>query len=175
MEKQYSNKILISKLIILNILTLGIYHIYWTYRNWKYIKKYAKKGIRPGWRTVGLIVPIYNIWLIYDQFRSIIELANKKKVKTSWSAGGLTALFVILAIITTRISWKLPEDYIFIFLEPILTSIAILPLIPIQNYFNRYWDKVQKHNLKSEFTTTEIILMTLGIIFWVLIIIIGIY
>ena len=171
MEKQYSNKILISKLIILNILTFGIYTIYWVYKNWKYIKEYGKKDIQPGWRTVGLIVPIYNIWLIYDQFKSIINLANKKKIETNWSAGGLTALFVILSIITIKITLRLPDDYIFVFLYPLLTFIAILPLIPIQNYLNNYWSKVQKHNLESKFATTEIILMVLGIILWAFILI----
>ncbi|MBI2176168.1 DUF4234 domain-containing protein [Candidatus Woesearchaeota archaeon] len=164
MKEKYSNKFPIKKLIILSIVTLGIYEIYWLYRNWKYIKETAKKDIHPKWRTLGLIVPLYGIWLIYDQFRTIIKLANQKKVNTKFSAGDLTAVYIGLTLIDNRLSWKLPDQYWYFSL--VFTVLALLPLIAIQKYFNGYWDKTQKSPEKTDFSIGEVVWIIVGVIFW---------
>jgi len=56
---QISFKQPIRNLVLLYVFTFGIYEIYWFYRNWKHMKIHKNLDISPGWRTVGLFVPIY--------------------------------------------------------------------------------------------------------------------
>jgi hypothetical protein len=62
---QYSNAQAPWRLVLLSIITFSFYEIYWFYRNWKHLKTHKQLEISPGWRTVGLCVPILGIVLIY--------------------------------------------------------------------------------------------------------------
>lgn len=165
MGNEYSNKFPIKKLIILSILTLGIYNYYWFYRNWKYIKEETKKDISPILRTIGLLIPIYNIWLVYDQFRAIIQLANKKKIKTKYFPITLTLTFIFFSYwgALSRIGGS-PQEYPIKIL--LFFPLILLPLICIQKYFNLYWDKTQKLPIRTDFSGGEVILIIVGIILW---------
>lgn len=163
-KEVYTNRVSIWKLLILTLLTLGIYHTYWIYRNWKFIKKYEKSDISPSWRTFGSIIPILNIWLVYGLFKSIMEMVRKKNIEINWSAGLLTFLYIF----TTVIFLLVPEEYfiISILLLPIIT----FPLIPIQNCLNKYWNKLEVKSLKTKINTGEIVLIIVGIVLWILIV-----
>ena len=164
MKIQHSSKISVLKLIFLSLLTMGIYHLYWFYKNWKFIKQNYKEDISPGWRTVGLIIPILNIFLIYNQFKSIIEIVKRKKIEINWSAGLLTFLYVFIEMIFLFG----PEKYFILF--AFLIPIGTLPLIPVQNCLNRFFDLIEKKSAKTKFATGEIILTIIGIILWISII-----
>ncbi len=163
MEIEHSNKTSVTKLILLSIVTFGIYHLYWFYKNWRFIKQHDKKDISPGWRTLGSIIPIINIWLIYDQFKSVIELAKKKNIEVNWSAGLLTFLYIFIGVIFLFG----PQEF---FIEILLIPIITLPLIPIQNYLNKFLEMTERKSVKTKFTTGEIILTIVLIILWILII-----
>jgi len=47
------------KFILMSLFTLGIYHIYWSYKNWKYIKDREHSNIMPFWRAFFL----FPIWI----------------------------------------------------------------------------------------------------------------
>ena len=40
------------KLVVMSLTTLGLYVLYWFYRNWKTIKLRGHDGIMPFWRAV---------------------------------------------------------------------------------------------------------------------------
>ncbi len=42
----------ITKLIILSICTIGIYEVYWFYKNWEIIKQREYSKISPFWRAI---------------------------------------------------------------------------------------------------------------------------
>ena len=41
----------ISRLIVMSILSCGIYEIYWIYKNWRYLKEPDHRYIKPFWRA----------------------------------------------------------------------------------------------------------------------------
>ena len=42
-----------AKLAIMSIATLGIYDIWWFYKNWLAVRARTGRKIRPGWRASG--------------------------------------------------------------------------------------------------------------------------
>ena len=45
----------VLKLIVMSVCTMGIYQLYWFYKNWKLIKDRTGQKIRPFWRAFFLL------------------------------------------------------------------------------------------------------------------------
>jgi len=168
MQEQYSNKLSIKKFIFLMIVTFGLYNISWIYNNWKYIKEIKKNNIHVIWRTIGLIIPFYNLWLIYDLFKNIVNLNIKEKIDIKYKGLSLFAIFIAFSVGSRAISRTLPDGYLILSL-----ATGILPLIPLfiaQKYFNNYWEKTQKLPEREWFTKGQIAWIIIGSIFWILVI-----
>jgi hypothetical protein len=144
--------------IFLTIATLGIYEIRWFYRNWKYLKAHLKLSISPGWRTVGLFLPIVNIVLMYSQFRDIRDYARDAGCDRSFSPGGVTVAYIVLALL-----FLLPYPY------GLLCYLTVWPLAVVQDTLNVYWRKEQPDLIeRRKFTGGQIFLLIIGGIFWFL-------
>lgn len=158
---QISFKQPIRNLVLLYVFTLGIYWIYWFYRNWKHMKIYKNLDISPGWRTVGLIIPIYNIVIIYEQFKNIRDFAREAGCETYSSPGWMTAGLLVLFGLSFQLTWKLPDPYSL--LTWILDLLALWILIIVQRTLNGYWEKEQIGlPEKTEFSGIEIAVLIIG-------------
>lgn len=173
--EQYSNAQAPWRLIILSILTFGIYEIYWFYRNWKHLKKHKDLDISPGWRTIGLFVPIYNIILIYQQFRDIRDFAVEVGCKTYSFPGRLTCGYIILGGISFRLAlyeWKLTDPAELLgstVFGLVISLLALWLLVVVQRTLNTYWEKEQPElTMRTKFSGKEIALLIIGGIFWIL-------
>jgi len=146
-------------LVLLMIFTLGTYQIVWFYRNWRDLNEYNNLGISPGWRTIGLFVPILGLILVYGQFNDIRTYANEGGVYDTYPPGWLFLGWLITNIIT---SYFLPVFSLFL----ILISVTCWPLVIVQKTLNSYWGKHQKDlKMRSGLSPLEIIFLILGIIF----------
>lgn len=111
--QQHSNAQAPWRLVLLSIITFGIYEIYWFYRNWEHLKIHKNLKISPGWRTAGLFVPIYNIVLIYRQFRDIRDFAIQSACETYTSPEWLTFGYIFLngiSFILALHEWRLKDS-----------------------------------------------------------------
>lgn len=152
-EKQFSFKQPIFHLVLLYILTFGLYGIYWFYKTWKQIKGHTKATFSPGWRTVSLFIPFYNIWRVYTLFNDIKSLRLEADFSESPSPGWLTFLLFLFTYLTNR----LPDPWY------LLGLLGVLPLLFAQGALNEYWEKEQKgRKEKTKFSTKEIAVMIVG-------------
>lgn len=143
----------IRKLAIFSILSFGLYYFYWFYRNWAQINIIKKKNYRPLLRTLGLLVPFLNLYLVYSQFEEIKEISIKIDYKLSFSPMLLAFVYMVLLSL-----WKFPDYYSY------LGVVSFLPLIPVQRGLNAYW-KGSK-SAKIMFSIKEVIVViVLGFIF----------
>jgi len=145
----------IRKLAIFSILTFGLYYFYWFYRNWVQINIIKKEHHRPLLRTLGLLVPLLNLYLVYTQFEEIKEISVEIDYKLSFSPLLLTFVYMVLLSL-----WKLPDfDY-----YSYLGALSFLPLIPVQKGLNAYWKGGKSE--KIMFSVKEVILLIVfGFIF----------
>jgi len=105
------------KLSLMSIATLGLYQVYWFYKNWKYVQKLGDKVNAP---LRALFYTLTSYWL----FKSIRQQAEDAQV------GGLQAGFLALALFLLGSLWRLPDPWWVVGLG------AFLPLLPVQSTVN---------------------------------------
>ncbi len=140
------------KLTVMSLCTLGIYEIYWFYRNWKRIESRGRQKIMPFWRAV------FTVLFCYPCFAKIREYGASRGIFP-------VPPFVVLTVfyILTTISWKLPDPFWLISL------FTVFFLLPIQSYVNRInAAESPGHDPNSRFTAWNWAATVFGGIFFIL-------
>jgi len=139
-------------LALLSLCTIGVYEIYWFYRTWKQLKQQAGDQISPGWRTVGLFVPILNIYLVYKLFDRISDLRLQSGVGPMFAPGWLTAFYLIWCL-----TYRLPDPAWLVSLA------SFVPLLVAQNALNELWGSLQPGRpVRTWLSVWEIALIVVG-------------
>lgn len=156
--------------IILSIVTCFGYSFYWYYKTWRDLKSEAlsKRGqekpeleqfadTSPMLRTLGLMVPLFNIYMALSLIKAIAELnpsENSYTKKHPLVSSGL----VMGAIIALLCLYKLP-GVLFM-----LSFTAAVPLSVVQLWLNKYWQSVESKDVlvRHAFTGKELIVVILG-------------
>jgi hypothetical protein len=108
------------KFLLLMVLTLGLYSVYWFYRNWKLLNVHHK-GYWPVPRA------IFSIFFAHALFSEVDSLLRKRGIKHAWAPGTAATVYVISAI-ASRVLEKLAD---MPGVSPMFSVIAFLTLIPI--------------------------------------------
>jgi len=111
----------LPKLFVLSIATLGLYQLYWFYRNWKYVKRRDGSPIMPFWRA--LFSPIWFYPLYRDLKRDSRERFGKVLLPGAPWIVLLLLLFVGLGVM---------ESFGGFF--ELLSLLSVLCLLPYANY-----------------------------------------
>ena len=87
------------RILVYTVLTLGIYAFYWFYSVNKQIKLEYDEEYSPFWRTIGLLVPIYDIlvlWRVSDTVtRTVIEDQNGPVIFLLWIVFFPAAIYLV--------------------------------------------------------------------------------
>jgi len=126
-----------SKLVIMSICTLGLYEIYWFYKNWEHIKHQEQSNIMPFWRAFFAM-----IWA-YSAFDYIRKNLGEEGLNTALYAGLAAIAFFVLNIMT-----RLPDPYWLV------SFLSFLTLIPANNAITKINQKsdnnfIQNGSIKS--------------------------
>lgn len=106
------------KLSLMSIVTLGLYQIYWFYKNWKCVQNLGDKVNAP---LRALFYTLTSYWL----FKKIGERAKNAQLGGSLQAGLLALMLLLLGSL-----WRLPDPWWIVGLG------AFLPLLPVQSTVN---------------------------------------
>jgi serine/threonine protein kinase len=137
----------ITKLVVMSIVTLGLYQLYWGYKNWKSYKLRSNADIMPIARA------IFGVFYTYPLFGHIARDAEQAQIK-SFPAGVLAIVWILLAAIAPR----LPDPFWLI------TFLSFCALIPVQKTINQLNQKaVPTHDQNRKF----------GILNWLAIVLMG--
>lgn len=124
-------------LIWLNLASFGLYFYVWFYRNWKHFAPLWPQA-RPLLRTIGLFLPLLDLWLIWDFVKRVrAELtAQHLSFVSPWPLVG-----VMLWASTT---WFMPTEGL-LYLWTVMVGIgAVLAgafcLVAMQRPLNLYWE-----------------------------------
>ncbi|MBI2444501.1 MAG: zinc-ribbon domain-containing protein [Candidatus Magasanikbacteria bacterium] len=162
------------RLAVLSVLTLGIYDVYWFYKNWDAIKKQEGKKISPLARA------IFAVFYCHDLFKRVALSAKNhgyvKKISYSFWA----TTYIILIIAGTAMGQvardnpdfkSLASDYpslviYFSVFQFIIILSSFIPLLPIQKVINFNNDSIAQIHQRKKFSIGEAILIVLGIVFF---------
>lgn len=142
------------KLVLMSICTMGLYELYWFYKNWVLIKERERTGIMPFWRAV------FAYFFCYSLFKSVQASAEAVSPHTSISPGPLAAGWIVVTLL-----WKLPDPFWLV------TYLAVLVLLPVQKVVSGINESVAPdHNKNERFTSWNIVALVVGGLFFALIV-----
>lgn len=149
----------VLRVIGFGIISLGIYGFYWFFVTRKQVTEEVGGKDQVGLQTVGLIVPILNIFILYWLFRDIDKL-HRQAGLSGFPALPLAVTPLVISIITRII--------------PKLSIIGLANLVVygfVVSKLNEYWDK--KTDGKAEnapVTGSEIAVVVGGLVLMILLI-----
>lgn len=110
----------VFKLTVMSLCTMGLYEVYWFYRNWKLIRERDGSPIMPFWRA------FFGVFFCYACFAKIREFGESRNVSGSLAAGPLTTGWIVCTL-----TWRLPDPY------GLISLLAFVFVLPVQSYVNR--------------------------------------
>lgn len=156
----------LNKLIWLIILTGGLYQIYWFYRNWRDFKEHKNLDISPGLRTLGLFIPLVNLYFVGTQFKDLKDYEEEASVKP-FSIYAVIIGWIVLSYLSVRLSFY--ENPLTGMISLLLSFCLIIPFSVVQKTLNEYWLKEQGDlPLRKGLSVGEIIVLIIGLILLVL-------
>jgi len=159
-----------GKLITLYILSLGLYGVYWFYKNWKLQQPLMDKKIYPVWRA------IFSIFFTHALFRRINEQATDLEKKHQFNANTLATFFVATIVashILDRLSTHSTMFEGMISSTVIITSLVLLclsafPMVKVQATVNRINGDMLGY-LNHKYSLGNYALIIFGVLLWLLI------
>ena len=149
----------VSRLVIMSILSVGLYPTYWMYKNWKIIKSQEKSEILPFWRGAFGIFFIHNLFevMLYN-YES--KSTHKAKFSSSDLATGYILLFVV-AIIGYFVSSYLKISEI-LYVGSTLLQLKFLFFLPVQNYVNKVNESIEPRPKYNKWSIGHIVCLIYG-------------
>lgn len=110
----------IHKLVLLSLCTIGLYQVFWFYRNWTRVRERTGRNLSPFWRA--FFAPIWS----YSLFDEVADQARAAQVRVAWSPMVHALAFFLLSAF-----WRLPGQW------SLLCFLSVLPLVPVQLTINQ--------------------------------------
>jgi hypothetical protein len=132
-----------TRFLILTLLSLGLYRLYWNYKNWKAIKEAEKINISPFWRT------IFTGFFIHALFKKIYFSAKRYNYPKRVPHQRLATIDLFISILFFYYTYYLfypgyPDDatWLIVGIQLIIELIIrYLALRPILNCIHFYRNK----------------------------------
>jgi hypothetical protein len=158
-----------GKLIILYILSFGLYGIYWFQQNWKRQQTMMDKKIYPVWRA------IFSIFFTHSLFKRIDQQAVHLPQQHKFNANVLATFFVATIIVSNvidRLSINTDMAQSIINSILIITSLVLFlfsayPLAKVQATVNRINNDMLGY-LNHKYSAWNYVLIILGTVSWLM-------
>lgn len=100
----------VTKLVVMSTVTLGLYQLYWFWRNWILVKNRERTRILPFMRA---LFPVFFVYALFDR---IYEEQPRSR----------PPVLLAIAWVLLSIAWRAPDPWWLI------AFASVLPLIPVQ-------------------------------------------
>ena len=166
----------VSRVIILSILSSGLYIYYWFYITWKHYRDHTGDKAYPVWHALSLLVPIYDLFRTHAHMRAYKELMLDRSMTTSISLGW--AVFVVFTAGFVGNTTLVGQPVFFGIMNElpvvgasvwIITTVMItLLLATTQNSINKYWEYALflKSPTRIRIGVGEVIIVIIGLLGW---------
>lgn len=152
----------VARLIVLSIVSMGLYEVYWIYKNWRYIKERDGLNISPFWRG------FFGIFYCHSLLRRIHEDEEARSYQQpAFTPGSLATGWVLLRILANGIS-RMPSVA-----ASIISAFtpSFLCLVPVQNHINAVTEKRNPAQKAYGWSAGHIVCLVFGIVVWALLLV----
>jgi hypothetical protein len=148
----YSRSRALWQIFILYITTCGLYFFYWFYKTSQDLYDNQPNMVKPLWRTLGLLVPLLNIYLLWKLFSDIKKRCAQARIAFPFYPSLVTLIFILCSAL-----YRLPNLFSF------LGFSSVLPVLLVQNTLNQYWQKEEAPlTAPRKFSIAEILICLIG-------------
>ena len=144
------------KLAVMIVATLGLYLIWWFYRNWRAVQRHEGRRRAPVWRAM------FSFLFAHGLFKAInrIVAGHDATARLKINAGGLAIAYAVLYLC----AW-LPPPYWLVFVS------CLFPLLPVNALARRYNEAIDGdlHRAEDAFNMWNWLGIALDGLFWLLI------
>ena len=166
-----------TRIILLSIVSMGIYWLYWMYRTWKQFRDHtleqaASAGHQhyPVWHGLTQLVPVYGWFRFHAHVREYQALMQERGVADRLNLGTLTTIVVI----STLLGWIgggirqefLPDGVVLLgyILTVVAVVLSITVMLTVQSNLNNYWTNVGGGlEQNARFGKGEIVCIVIGV------------
>lgn len=150
-------RIPIARLIVLSILSCGIYEAYWIYEHWAHIKRRHGLKISPFWRGA------FCVFYCHSLLKRIHSDAELRFVQQpSFAPGRLSAGWILAIVFANLIDLAPGAIATFVaFLVP-----SYLFFVPVQNYINSATRKSDPTQPFNRWSFGHVLCLVLGLAIW---------
>jgi hypothetical protein len=135
----------IPKLVVLSVCSLGIYELYWFYKNWQIIRARERSDISPLSRAV------FGYFFCYALFKRVRDYDVQTGGTGALPAGALAAGWMVVTFL-----WQLPGRY------SLVANLSCLFMVPVQAAANRINGIADSRNKNARFTVWNWLTIALG-------------
>ncbi len=148
------------RVLIMSVLSYGLYLFYWFYVTWKQYRDHTQTRAFPVWHGLALMVPVYNLFRTHAHMRTFRSLMYEAGLASTISAGWAVALVLFHAVMDwvsfnvaggfadlTEITQKTAVAVAVV--DMVSIAAVVVLLLHVQTNLNRYWSKVANAQLVS--------------------------
>ena len=162
----YAVRLSIGRVIIVSILSFGLYFVYWLYLTWKQLEPETRDDHYPVWHTLTLFIPIYGLFRIHRHMSVIKDLSIGVNVVTSVAPGWIVIVVILIGSLDTASTYVVSG--VALLLNGISIAMTTTILVSAQSTLNRYWEQVKGVELQTaRLGVGEVIFVLLGLLAWV--------
>jgi hypothetical protein len=135
----------IPKFVVLSVCSLGIYELYWFYKNWQIIRAREHSDISPLARA------LCGYFFCYGLFKRVRDYDAQTGGAGALPAGALAAGWMVVTFL-----WQLPGRY------SLVANLSCLFMLPVQVTANRVNGNADSRNRNTRFTVWNWLTVALG-------------
>lgn len=90
----------VVKVLVMSLVTFGIYELYWMYRHWRLIQGRDRSDIMPFWRA------FFGIFYVYSLLKRMRTDGEQHGVTNPFPAGALATAYILASL-----TWRLPDPW----------------------------------------------------------------
>ncbi|MDE2860839.1 MAG: hypothetical protein OYI31_06600 [Chloroflexota bacterium] len=139
----YALQISTARIIVLSIVTSGVYVLYWLYKTWQQLQSETKDLHYPFWHAATMFVPVYGLFRIHRHLSVIQELAQRRGVESLMTpALGVTLMALYWVIVL--VSGNQVDFRSMIVLGLIRLALITTMMVRAQRTLNAYWTSLHE-------------------------------
>jgi len=152
------------KLLVLYFITIGLYHLYWNYKNWSLYNKATNEGVWPVPRA------IFSVFTTHALFRNFAD-HDKTGERAEWNASKNAGLMVLLLVVGNGLERAASKGLG----SPMTDILSILLLLPTGLLLKQVQDEVNARcgdpsgSSNASFTWGNIAWCVAGAAYWALV------
>ncbi|MEO7497132.1 MAG: hypothetical protein ABIT83_06315 [Massilia sp.] len=155
------------KLTVLFIVTLGVYQLFWFYKNWSNYKLHCQISGNGNGKIWPVPRALFSVFFVHSLFRKVAEHAEANLRPLTWQAGSQATLMVVLLLVSA-FAGRFSEVGIGAPFSDILTLLVMVALYfsmrSAQKQINASCDDPEGAS-NSEFTGANYFWIILGALF----------